>query len=233
MALPETSRALHDDVLAVADQLKQTLANDLHDHVAQALTTMLVELETFKAEQKGRAGVLRQVESLQHTTRGVLRRLRELLNGLHGEASTYLTFLEDVSALLSWFEQTTGIATALVTTSFWPRDLSPVAGVNLFRIIQEALSNAARHSGATRVTVKLEADLDSALVEVTDNGRGIDALRQLGPRGMGMMSMRERALMVGGELTVVTPATGGVAVRVRLNRAALDPIQDTAKDAVS
>jgi signal transduction histidine kinase len=79
----------------------------------------------------------------------------------------------------------------------------------LFRIFQEALTNVARHSGATEVRVRLRVDADSSTLEVEDNGKGIEEEKLLSTKSLGLLGMRERAQMFGGRLTVTgTPGKG-------------------------
>jgi signal transduction histidine kinase len=88
--------------------------------------------------------------------------------------------------------------------------LSPVVEVAAYRVTMEALTNAARHSGARTARVCFEADGDALVVTVTDDGCGLTATDR---PGTGMSSMRERADELGGTLAVTSPSTGGTQVR--------------------
>ncbi len=88
-------------------------------------------------------------------------------------------------------------------------DLDTNISTALFRIVQEALTNVARHSGATEVRVQLRTEADSFILEVKDNGTGIEKKKALSSKSLGLLGMRERVLMFGGLVTVTgAPGTG-------------------------
>jgi len=80
----------------------------------------------------------------------------------------------------------------------------------MFRILQEALTNVAKHAGATRVEIELEADSDSVQMQVHDNGRGIAAEELVKPLAFGILGMQERARNIGGDATVRRTRSGTV-----------------------
>ena len=94
------------------------------------------------------------------------------------------------------------------------------AAVNLYRIIEEGLTNVRQHSGATEANVVLTDTMDHLLAVITDNGRGID-LDESVPLGMGMLGMRERALFLGADLKVTSYPGAGTELTVAIPRRAL------------
>ena len=97
-------------------------------------------------------------------------------------------------------------------------DLSEAQTTALFRILQEALTNIARHAGATEVSVSLEAGPDAVTMQVRDNGRGITASEMDDKKAIGLLGMRERAQILGGDLIITGGAGTTVRVRLPLNR---------------
>ena len=193
------------------------LARELHDQVAQTLTTMLIELENFKVEQTGRQSVLRQLGELQESTRDVLSSLRRVLYDLRGETGIEEGFIEAVRALLARFEARTHVRVRLSVSPAWPSHLRSQAALNIYRIIEEALNNVRMHSGAGLVEVALGPGLGSHFaVEVKDDGRGARSAAGDRAPGMGVLGMQERAVILGGRLEVETLAGGGTAVRAIL-----------------
>jgi two-component system sensor histidine kinase UhpB len=191
-----------EDPEASAIHVRQELARELHDRVAQTLTTMLVEMENFKALEFAREHVITEVSSYQEATRDALSNIREILYGLRGDEELGSDFVSRVRRLLERFEEKTGITASLSVSTSWPSRLTVQAAVNLYRVLEEALNNVRMHSGANVVTVSFHvADGDMAVVSVTDDGFGLGPL--MGERtGLGMMGMRERALLLGGELSI-------------------------------
>lgn len=196
------------------DEIRRLLARELHDRVAQTLTTMLIELENFKVEQSGRQSVLRQLGELQDSTRDVLDNLRHVLYDLRGETGIEEGFADAVRLLLARFQERTHVNVLLSVSPGWPSRLRSPAALNIYRIIEEALSNVRMHSGALLVEVVLGPAIESQhAISVIDNGRG--ALGATGDRkpGLGTLGMQERAVILGGRLEVESVAGGGTTVR--------------------
>jgi len=190
------------------------LARELHDRVAQTLTTMLIELENFKVEQTGRQSVLRQLGELQESTRDVLTNLRHVLYDLRGETGIEEGFADAVRALLTRFQERTHVDVLLSVSPSWPSRLRSQTALNLYRIIEEALTNVRRHSGAGMVEVALGPALGSQLaISVRDDGRGAESATGDREPGMGMLGMQERAVILGGRLEFESSAGGGTTVR--------------------
>ena len=190
------------------------LARELHDRVAQTLTSMLIEMENFKLDQTGNQTVVTEVIGLQESTREVLNNLRHVLYDLRGHDEGEESFVDAVRALLVRFQERTEVKAILSISPSWPATLRPAVALNLLRIIEEALTNVRMHSGAQSVEVALRPDVDGAFqVEVRDDGRGTES--DVGRRapGLGVMGMRERALILGGRLEVEAAAGGGTSVR--------------------
>jgi two-component system, NarL family, sensor histidine kinase UhpB len=199
---------------STSDEIRRALARELHDRVAQTLTTMLIELENFKVEQTGRQSVLRQLGELQESTRDVLTNLRHVLYDLRGETGIEEGLADAIRALLARFEERTHVNATLSVSPSWPSRLRSQAALNIYRIIEEALTNVRLHSDARVVEVALGAGLGSHLaVEVKDDGRGAES----GSRpGMGVLGMHERAVILGGRLEVENGDGGGTTVRAIL-----------------
>jgi two-component system sensor histidine kinase UhpB len=204
-------------------ELRTALARELHDRVAQTLTSILMDLEVFKREQAGQATVLTKVDEVQGSMRDVLSSLRDLLHDLRGESVGVAGDIrEGLSTLLSGFERRTGIMSTLVVHPAWPERTRPAAGLNLYRIAEEALVNAARHSGAKQVRLTLRPVAGEELcMTITDYGRGFDDDTVV--PGMGTVGMRERAVLIGARLWIDSFAGYGTSVHVIMPRSALTP----------
>lgn len=197
--------------------IRRALARELHDRVAQTLTTMLIDLENFKMEQLERGdqqGALRQIAELQESTREALKNLRGVLYDLRGRTGIEEDFTKAVRGLVGRFQDKTRLNVMFSVSQSWPSELRSEVAIDLFRIIEEALTNVRRHSGAHVVEVALGTAFDGQLVvEVKDDGRGVET--EAGPRepGLGLVGMHERALMLGGRLEVESVIGRGSTVR--------------------
>jgi two-component system, NarL family, sensor histidine kinase UhpB len=197
-------------------EIRRELARELHDRVVQTLTTMLLELETFKAEQTGNKSVLRQLDELQESTRDVIDNMRRVLYGLRDEEETEDGFADAVSSLLARFQESTSVAVRLSVAPSWPSRIRTSASLNLYRILEEALTNVRMHSGARRVEVSLAATDGHVALEVADDGKGASADGRGNRPGLGVIGMHERALLLGGRLEIESIDGRGTTIRAIL-----------------
>jgi two-component system sensor histidine kinase UhpB len=195
--------------LQAQEEERARVARDLHDEVNQSLTGLLLRLEAV------REAAPPELEAELADTKALANQaMRELLSLARQLRPTALDDLGLVAAIAGQVEQLGRgeIDTELVTEGEFA-DLGDDAQLVVYRVAQEALSNAARHSGAKRITVKLARREDAGVeLDAADDGRGFafdDA-----ERGLGIAGMRERALLVGGELTIESRPGRGTTVRL-------------------
>jgi PAS domain S-box-containing protein len=199
---------------------RRRIARELHDVVLQDLTYALQSLQVARRMPAGAnrdEEMGRQVEALKRAVEGI----RDAIYELRLESAQEQPLVRTLSSIVELNRQMApGCAFELVVDEAFPAALSGLAGLEVARIVQEALANVRRHSGARRATVTLRMADDEAWVEVEDDGGGFDPEE---PTGMGITGMRERALALGGELEV--EGERGVGTRVRL-RVALSVLVD-------
>ena len=150
-----------------------------------------------------------ELEALGRATSG----LRSAMYDLRHEKER--PFVESVEALVEHSRQAApGRKTELVIEKGFPEELPAEVSVELLRVLQEALTNARRHSGAGTVEVRLQMQDEAVLAEVIDDGRGFDpaSIRA----GVGLSAMRERVEALGGEIEVRSPPGEGTKVTVRV-----------------
>jgi two-component system sensor histidine kinase UhpB len=195
--------------LAAQEEERTRVARDLHDEVNQSLTGLLLRLEA------AREAAPPELEAeLSKTKELANQAMRELLSLARQLRPTALDDLGLVAATAGQVEQLArGEIAAEFETDGDFGDLGDDAQLVVYRVAQEALANAARHSGAGRVNVRL-GRLAGGGVEllVTDDGRGF-AFEE-SERGLGIGGMRERALLIGGDLTIESRPGRGTTVRL-------------------
>jgi signal transduction histidine kinase len=207
--------ALDELARRAESEVKRRLARDLHDSVAQILTAMVVDMENFKHDHAERESVVQKVDDLQGSTREVLNNLRELLYELREEPSQDHSFVNKLRALLASFEHSTGIKSKLSVSARWPAMMSAAVTYNLYRIVEEALSNVRLHSGAASVDVNLISHDGKVVLTVQDDGRGLQRAGAGRRPGLGMVGMEERAVLLGGRLDISSDGSeGGTVVTV-------------------
>jgi two-component system, NarL family, sensor histidine kinase UhpB len=187
------------------------VARDLHDEVNQSLTGLLLHLEAAR-----RTAPPELVPELTETKTLAGRAMDELLSVARQLRPTALDDLGLSAALAAHVKELkrrTGIQTSFEVDGS-VSELDDEAQLVLYRVAQEALSNVARHSGAEHARVRLRDDGDTVELTVSDDGRGFSFDEAGG--GLGIAGMRERALLVGGELEIQSRADAGTTVRLRI-----------------
>jgi two-component system sensor histidine kinase UhpB len=196
--------------LQAQEEERARVARDLHDEVNQSLTGLLLRLEAVRE-----AAPPELEPELAETKALANQAMRELLSLARQLRPTALDDLGLAAATAGQVEQLA--ARDEIEAGFEAggdfSDLGGDAQLVVYRVAQEALSNAARHSGANRVGVRLQRRTDGGVeLEVADDGRGFAFDESEG--GLGMAGMRERALLIGGELTIESRPGRGTTVRL-------------------
>jgi PAS domain S-box-containing protein len=193
---------------------RSRIARDLHDSVLQDLsyTTAAMGLISLKAEGTGLEEELQKaIDAIRHAAEG----LRGAVNDLRLEEERNRPLPELVESLV---QRNRGMARGQEIWLEVDEDFSAIsfgdAGMEILRVIQEALTNARRHSGARKMQVKLSKDGDELVAEVTDDGRGFRPSPT--PGGVGLGSMRERAVALGGKLEIESEVGEGTRVRLQV-----------------
>ncbi len=197
--------------LQAQEQERTRVARDLHDEVNQSLTGLLLRLEA------AREAAPPELEAELAETKALANQaMRELLSLARQLRPTALDDLGLTAAIAGQVEQLArGEIEATIEVDGDFSTLGDDAQLVVYRVAQEALSNAARHSGAGRVEVRLRRlDGDSVELAVADDGRGFAFDESEG--GLGIAGMRERALLIGGELTIESRPGRGTTVRLNV-----------------
>ena len=211
--LSNDRRELAQQLIATRESTLREISRELHDEFGQVLTAM--------GSMLGRAGrhspdgstlraELREIGEIAQTT---LDNVRGLSQTLHPSMLEEAGLERTVDWYLSTVERQLGISVS------YERSESPVAvsseiGIQVYRVLQESLSNIARHSGAKAAVVRLRSAGGMLQLEVEDHGKGIGPSH--GRRGLGIVAMGERASLVGGTIEFLRPAQGGTLVRMKV-----------------
>jgi len=214
--LEDERRASMRRVLSAQEAERRRIAQELHDQIGQNLTAVVLELKRLQGHVTADwADTLADAQELARESLGELRRISYELRPAALDDLGLRSALESLATAVA---RRADIDVALEVAP----DLPPLpADVELavYRIAQEALTNAVRHSGCTRLRVRLSAEDDAVYLRVADDGRGLGEL----PRsGGGVRGMRERALMIGGRLVLGVSDEGGVEVELSIPSAVVE-----------
>ena len=208
--LEEERRASMRRVLSAQEAERRRIAQELHDQIGQNLTAVVLELKRLQGRvEPGGAETLADAQEL---ARESLEDLRRISYELRPVALDDLGLASALESLCGSVARRTGFDVRCELDPTLP-PLAPEVELAVYRVTQEALTNAVRHSGCSHVRVSVATRPDEVLLRVADDGRG------LGDRpitGGGIRGMRERALVIGGRLVLGVSAEGGVEVEMRV-----------------
>ena len=212
----EQLQQLSSQVLTAHEGERKRIARELHDDTGQALTSILVRLRLLEKTAEDEA-VRRNVEELRELTSNALDSVRRMAVDLRPAA---LDDLGLVPALHSYADKYSNSWPIRVTFSAegLKKRLRPNVELVLYRIVQEALTNVAKHSAARGVEVRLRRRSNIVTVTVTDDGRGFD-MRDVKSRegsGLGLFGMRERLALVGGTVEIQSASGKGTTIIARV-----------------
>jgi PAS domain S-box-containing protein len=203
-----THRLLLEHTLTAQEEERRRIARELHDEAGQLLTALLVGLRTLEDTRK-LADAKAQGHRLREITAQAIDEVGRLARGLHP------TVLDDhglgvaLSRYAAEYAKTHKIAVELTLNELDASNLTSGVQITLYRILQEALTNVARHSGARAVTIRFTRLAASMEVAIIDDGCGFDAAAvAVSSHRLGIQSMRERAAMLGGTVRFVSQRQG-------------------------
>ena len=143
----------------------------------------------------------------------MLEQVRSLAQALHPSILEAVGLEGTIEWYLSTAERQTGVAVTYDRTGL-PVPVDVTVGTHVYRILQEALNNVAKHSASTQAWVRLGVTATELELDIEDHGAGMPAVSQ--GRGLGLVTMRERAALIGGTLEYLRPRAGGTLVRLRV-----------------
>lgn len=211
-----TLKALSDRLLVVQEQERTHIAREIHDDLGQALTALKMDViglmeRTNDTSAAGAAIRKRVLTTLDATVNSVQRIAAELRPSILDDLGLAAAIESEAQS----FEERTGIECE-VSLPAEGRTVSNVVATAVYRIIQEALTNVARHSNAARVELRVRFRDSDVVVEVRDDGRGITSQEVGSARSLGLIGIRERAELVGGTARFEGIAGRGTIVSIRI-----------------
>lgn len=219
-----TERKLAEDALSTLSQRlieaqedeRKRLAGELHDDVTQRLGLLAWHLDDLVENAASLPPDMRdRIAHARQEVRQLSSDLRDLSHRLHPPRLEFLGLAAAAAVLCETVAEQTGVHIDCRVEDVTD-DLSPRISLCLFRVLQEALQNAAKHSGARRLHVQLRGDGGYVELTVRDDGAGFDPMEAARSRGLGLTSMKERLKGVDGDLLVESAPQRGTTVRARV-----------------
>jgi PAS domain S-box-containing protein len=216
-------RALAAYLQNVREDERITIAREIHDELGQVLTALKMDLSILEktiAEQGAgsyQREVSAEIKEMSSLVGSAIRTVRRLVKDLRPEMLDIVGLVAALRWQAEQFQQHTQIHCELSLPTERVT-LDPNRSIALFRILQESLTNVARHSKATTVLVKLVVEPEAVVLEIRDNGQGISETAMTNARSFGILGMRERAISFGGNVEVRGIPGKGTVVMARIQR---------------
>jgi two-component system sensor histidine kinase UhpB len=216
-------RALSARLESMREEERTRIAREIHDELGQMLTGIKMDLrwiENRLSSQDAPSSLNRVVDKVVEATELVdatIASVQKIATDLRPGVLDTLGLPTAIQHEAARFQGRTGI-TARVDVPEPPPQVPALAATAVFRILQEALTNVARHAGGSEVTIHLREESDRLVLQVRDNGRGLRPLELEHPKSLGLLGMRERAALLGGEVDFANGPGGGTVVTLQLPR---------------
>lgn len=222
-----TLEQLLAELLKAQEEERQRISTEIHDSVAQLMVSASYHTQSSSA-LLAQSKFDRAREEAELATKIIgrcVKELRGIVTELYPPALSELGLLGALQENVEYFRRETGKACRIVSTDL-PPQMSGVQDMVIYRVVQEALNNVRKHARATETEIRLDTDESRITVEIWDNGRGFDAPSPGGARaasgGVGLLTMRSRAQMLGGDLAIETRPEGGTRVVLTIPRSSPD-----------
>jgi PAS domain S-box-containing protein len=207
-ALAGVSRKL----IEAQEQERTRIARELHDDIGQRLALLAIELEQVRQVSPDLSvEVCSRIAALQKHTTEIASDVQSLSHALHSSKLEYLGIATAMSAFCKEFSDQQNVEVVFAHDEV-PRKLPPEISLCLFRVLQEALQNALKHSGVRHFDVELSYGLDQIHLTVRDSGAGFESKAVRGSRGLGLISMEERVKLLNGRFSIESGPKRGTTI---------------------
>ena len=211
-ALSERRSELAQQLISMQENTLRYLSRELHDDFGQILTAIGAMLQRAEKRNSSADAALRsEVREVNEIVQSTLEKVRTLSQALHPVVLEEAGLESALDAYLPTFEKRTGVGIHYEKIGE-SRAVEGQVAIHLYRVLQEALNNVARHSRSSHADVRLNFHSEAVVLEVEDKGVGFQPASD--KQGMGLVSMRERAEMVNGRIEFLEGAAGGALVRL-------------------
>ena len=209
-------RALAARLQFLRENERAEVAREIHDEFGQSLTSLQLGLSWIACNSKLRRQALqRKIRTLSALVTIMMQSVKKIATALRPGALNELGLVKTLQSETREFERHTGIRCRF-ETNLWKAKFDGLGSVAIFRIVQAALTNVARHANASGVKVVLMKQRHDVILTVHDNGKGIPRKQVSSQHSLGIIGMRERALALDGTLTLTGSKRKGTTLRARI-----------------
>jgi len=207
----DAASAMTRTLIKAQEQERSRIGRELHDDIGQQLAMLAIEIEQLPENPSGMES---RVQELRTRITEIANNVQAISHDLH---SSKLEYLGVVAGMKSWCKDFAERHKMEIDFESDVYSVLPLeVGLPLFRVLQEGLHNASKHSGVRRVEVKLRAQAREIDLVVSDLGRGFDVEAEMKGKGLGLTSMLERIRLVNGTITIDSKPMGGTTIYVHV-----------------
>ena len=203
----------------VREEERVLLAREIHDQLGQILIAVKIDMGMLKQtvlkniDKRRSDELLVKFDNLSILVDNTIKTARKIMTDLRPEVLDMIGFIETVRQHLTNFQERYKVTCNLVTSDSH-LELSTQQSVALFRVIQEALNNIAKHAKATEANIIINKHNKILMLEIADNGVGFDHNQKINYDSYGLIGMRERVFLLDGELSIKSSVGKGTTVQV-------------------
>jgi PAS domain S-box-containing protein len=200
-------------LIAAQEKERSHIARELHDDICQRLAMLSLRIEKVtKGWSHGQVPVGDQLEQIWQQCSGLTGDVQALSHELHSSVLDNLGLVTAIKSFCREFSEQSG-ATVQFSHADIPDSLTREVSLSFFRVVQEALHNAAKYSGVKQFEVNLQGKSNGMELEIVDRGMGFDVENSKNMEGLGLVSMRERIHMLSGKISIESKASEGTRIR--------------------
>lgn len=217
--LSEQRSDLAQKLIATQESVLRHISRELHDEFGQILTAVGLLLGRAEKQAPENSTLREDLHEVRDIAQNTLENVRTLSQALHPVMLDESGLASTIDWYIPTVEKQTGMEITYEKFGI-PYPVTGGAAIHIYRILQEALNNIARHSGERRAWVRLSYQDSGLEMEIEDHGQGMGP--QTGKHGIGLVAMRERSELLGGRIEFVEPSDGGTLVRLTVPRQGLE-----------
>ncbi len=212
----ERLRSLSQRLVEIQETERRHIARELHDEAGQSLSSLMVGLRLLEREVDNPDTLMEGIINLKQMTNDVSENLHRLAIHLRPASLDHLGLVAALRQHIEEFGRQNGLTTQFEAVGMEDKRFPPTVETNIYRIVQEAMTNVVRHAKATRIDVLLEKRGDQVVAIIEDNGVGFDAEAAGQSSRLGLLGMRERAEMLKGDLMIESSMGAGTTIYVEV-----------------
>jgi PAS domain S-box-containing protein len=217
----EAFRELSQMLLNAQENERKMISYELHDSIAQSLSSLKIGCDTFFDNQSTISHELKEKMVKKSELIGqVIRAVRDLSYGLHPPSLNQMGIIQTISQLCEDFSETTGLVVDFTPTGMSGLKPDERMGINLYRLVQEGLNNVRKHAYADHVSINLIASHPNIILRIKDDGKGFDVKARKaafdGEKKMGLRSMAERVGLLQGRMKIKSAPLQGTKIIIKI-----------------